>query len=179
MTYKCNTCGEIHDDLPYLANDKPYHWYTIPEKDRFSRAKLTEDTCIIDGEDYFIRGVLNIPVKDYDSDFGFGVWVTQKKENFYVYLNNPKSDQIGPFFGWLSSELTCYKDSTLNLKTIAHFVGDDNRPTIEVEPTDHPLAIDQREGITLAKAWDIVHFYTSESDLFVSLLTFEPSASIT
>ena len=30
---------------------------------------------------------------------------------------------------------------------------------IELEPTAHPLAVDQREGITLEKAWAIVHFY--------------------
>lgn len=33
------------------------------------------------------------------------------------------------------------------------------RPMIEVEPTPHPLAIDQVQGIPLQKALDIVHFY--------------------
>jgi hypothetical protein len=33
------------------------------------------------------------------------------------------------------------------------------RPLIELERTNHPLAVAQSEGITLAKAWEIVHFY--------------------
>lgn len=44
------------------------------------------------------------------------------------------------------------------LKTMAHFRTNGLRPWIEVEPTDHPLAVDQCEGIRLAKAWEIVHF---------------------
>lgn len=163
MSYKCSTCGETHDDLPDIGDDKPYYWYTVPEEERSNRTELTDDTCIIDDEDYFIRGVINIPIHDYDHDFGFGVWVSQKKENFYNYLNNPDSDQIGPFFGWLSTEITYYKESTLSLKTMAYFVDDGSRPSIEVEPSNHPLSIQQQKGITLAEAWEIVHFYMNDN----------------
>lgn len=159
MTYKCSICGETHNDLPDIGSDKPYYWFTVPEEERLARAELSEDICIIDDEDYFIRGVIQIPIHDYEQNFGFGVWVSQKKENFYAYLDNSNSDQIGPFFGWLSTELDYYEESTLSLKTMAHFKGDGDRPTIEVEPSDHPLAVDQQEGISLVKAWEIVHFY--------------------
>jgi len=164
-TYQCSICGKTHEGLPDISNDKPYYWYTIPKEERSARAELTDDTCIIDNEEVFIRGVILIPVHDYHRNFGFGVWVSQKKENFYVYLNNTDSDEIGPFFGWLSTEITFYKESTLNLQTMAHFIGGGKRPTIEVEPTEHPLAVDQREGITLAKAWEIVHFYMDDNKL--------------
>ena len=159
MTYKCSVCGATHDDLPDVAHDKPYYWYTVPAEQRSLRASLTEDTCVIDDEDYFIRGVIYIPVHDYHRDFAFGSWVSQKKENFYEYLRHPDSNQIGPFFGWLSSEISFYQESTLNLKTMAHFIGGDKRPTIELEPSDHPLSVDQHEGISLSRAYEIVHFY--------------------
>jgi len=159
MAYKCSICGETHEGLPDMGHDKPYYWHTIPAEERESRAWLTEDACVIDDEDFFIRGVLLIPVHDYDRDFGFGVWVSQKQENFMRYLDEPDSSEIGPYFGWLSSEINYYEESTLSLQTMAHFSGDGKRPTIELEPTDHPLAVDQREGITLAKAWEIIHFY--------------------
>ncbi len=164
MAYKCSTCGEAHDDLPDIGDDRPYYWYTIPEEERSSRAELTEDTCVIDGEDFFIRGVIHVPVHDHHHDFGFGVWVSQKKENFYAYLSDPESKRVGPFFGWLSTEIAYYEESTLSLKTMAHFVGGGQRPRIEVEPSDHPLAVDQSEGITLARAWEIVHFHMSDGD---------------
>jgi hypothetical protein len=90
------------------------------------------------------------------------VWVSQKSENFDAYLENFDSDQIGPFFGWLSNNISFYAEETLNLKTMAHFRSGGLRPRLELEPTDHPLAIDQRNGITLEKACEIVHFYNSD-----------------
>lgn len=164
MAYECAICGGSHEGLPDIGHDRPYYWHTLPPEEREARARLTEDTCVIDGEDYFIRAILLLPVRDYAHDFSFGVWVSQKRENFERYLAEPDSSEIGPFFGWLSSEINYYEESTLNLKTTAHFQGGAQRPTIEVEQTDHPLAVDQREGITLAKAWDIVHFYTGTDD---------------
>jgi hypothetical protein len=42
---------------------------------------------------------------------------------------------------------------------MAHFRGGNLRPAIKFEHADHPFAIDQRKGITLPKAWEIVHHY--------------------
>ncbi|HEV2799855.1 MAG TPA: DUF2199 domain-containing protein [Pyrinomonadaceae bacterium] len=160
MSYRCLTCGERHDDLPDLSLDKPDYWWDVPEEERESRIVLIgSDACIIDDKDFFIRGVIEIPIHDYPERFGFGVWVSQKRENFFTYLDNFDSAEIGPFFGWLSTEINYFAESTLSLKTMAHFRGGKQRPRIEVEPTDHALAIAQRNGITLDKAWEIVHFY--------------------
>ena len=101
--------------------------------------------------------MLQIPIHDYPRAFGFGVWVSQKRENFFTYLDNFESDQIGPFFGWLSARLSYYPTDTTNLKAMVHFRGKKERPLIEAEPSNHPLALDQRNGITLGKAWEIVH----------------------
>lgn len=159
MSYRCSVCGEIHHDLPHIAMDKPDHWWDVPEEEREQRIELTSDTCIIDNEDYFIRGVIEIHVHDYPNDFGFGVWVSQKRENFFTYLDNFDSGGIGPFFGWLCTRIAYYKEDTLLLKTMAHFRANNQRPSIELEETNHPLSIDQRNGITLDRAWEIVHFY--------------------
>lgn len=162
MSYRCSTCGEIHDDLPDIGADKPDPWWSIPEKERAKRIQLTPDTCIID-DDYFIRGVIEIPILHTSERFGWGVWVSQKKENFQTYLDNWDSGEIGPFFGWLCTRIAYYPEDTFLLKTMAHFRGNGLRPSIELEPTDHPLAVDQRQGISLDKAWEIVHFYSDIS----------------
>ena len=159
MSYRCSVCGELHDDLPDLGSDRPDMWWGIPEAERDQRIALTSDTCVIDGEEFFIRGVIEIPVHDAAHPFGIGVWVSQRRDNFLAYVRSPESDQIGPFFGWLCTRIAYYPEDTLFLKTMAHFPGGELRPRIEVEPTDHPLAVDQREGITIEKAWEIVHHY--------------------
>jgi hypothetical protein len=162
-SFRCATCGQLHDGLPDIGSAEPYHYLTVPEQERARRTQLTSETCIIDGEDYFIRGVIEIPVHDYPERFGFGVWVSQKRENFDTYRRHPDTAAIGPFFGWLCTRIDIYPLDTLGLKTMAHFRDGRLRPYIVVEPTDHPLAVDQRHGITLDRAWEIVHWYQHQA----------------
>jgi hypothetical protein len=157
MSYLCPTCGKEHDGLPDVVADRPDHWWAIPADERVERIHLTRDTCAIDDNAFYIRGVIEIPLNDVEGRFGFGVWISQSAEHFQAYVDDPDSSEIGPFFGWLSTRLKCYAEETINLKARAHFQGRSLRPLIEVEPTDHPLAVDQRSGIDLARAWDLVH----------------------
>lgn len=159
MAYRCSSCGQLHGELPDIGSDKPDYWWSVPPIERSFRIDMCEDACDVDGEFFFIRGVLEIPLKDADDRFGFGVWVSQKKENFQTYLENLESPSIGPFFGWLNTKISWFEEDTINLKTKAHFRGNGLRPVIVLEPSDHPLAAMQREGITLDEAWKIVHFY--------------------
>lgn len=160
-SYVCATCGEEHDDLPDISADRPLQWWLLSEEERHN-IELTDDTCIVrvEGEEsFYIRGVIEIPIVETDDHFGFGVWVSQRKENFQTYGDNFDSSEIGPFFGWLSTKISYYDEDTMYLKTMAHFRGEGLRPTIDLEQSGHPLSLAQRDGITLDEAWKIVHFY--------------------
>ena len=164
MGYRCSSCGESHEGLPgTMQVEMPDYALGVPEAEREERVQLTSDTCIVDNEHFFVRGVIEIPVLGYPHSFGLGVWVPQKRENFPTYMENFDSAEIGPFFGWLSNEIAFYREGTLHLKTMAHFSGRGLRPTIELEETDNPLSLDQHLGITLDKAWEIVHFHMDSS----------------
>jgi hypothetical protein len=67
----------------------------------------------------------------------------------------PGREREQPYFGWMSTELPLYQPSTLSLKTRVHTQAVGQRPLIELEPTDHPLAVEQRTGITLARVQEI------------------------
>ena len=56
-----------------------------------------------------------------------------------------------PYFGWLSSSIPGYPE-TLSLKSNVHSRPKRMRPYVELEPTDHPLAVEQRNGITIDPA---------------------------
>jgi hypothetical protein len=120
---------------------------------------LTKDLCIIKGRDFFVHGVIEIPVHDYEYEFGWGVWVSHKKENFEAYREHFDTADIGPFFGWLCTAIDYFLESTVELKTMAHYRGEGLRPRIVLEESEHPLFIQQRNGISLSKAWEIVHHY--------------------
>ena len=157
MRFKCSICQENHEGLPDYGYRWPDHYFDVPETERKERVVGDEDMCSIDNEMFFIRGVIQIPVVDYERKFGIGVWVSQKRENFETYAEKPDTDQIGPFFGWLCNTISFYHPETQSIKTMAHFRGNRLRPLISIEKSDHQLYKDWSEGITLAKAFEYIH----------------------
>jgi hypothetical protein len=99
----------------------------------------------------------------------WGVWTSLSQKNFERFvslLDSPDRHEEPPYFGWLSSRIPMYPE-TLNLKTHVHLRPHNARPYVELEPTDHSLAAEQREGMTLARARSIAEavFHSSaESD---------------
>lgn len=165
--WKCTTCSELHEGIPDLAVQAPSPWLEIPEAERSSRGRIESDTCVIDERDYFVRGVIEIPIAQTDHTFGYGVWVSLSSANFerFVALGGSSEVPLDPWFGWLSVRLPGYPD-TLLLKTHVHLQPRPLRPTIELEPTDHPLAMEQRVGIRLARVYEIVeHALHGEGEL--------------
>jgi hypothetical protein len=158
MTYVCNTCGQVHEGLPDIGFQYPDYYYGIPESERTARTQSDPDHCAIDSEYFFIRGVILIPVHDQVNEFGLGVWVSQKQENFETYIKNNDTADIGPFFGWLSNHLPFYEQETLLLKTMVHFQGNGQRPVVDLEPGDHKLYRDYVNGISLHEAWQMAHW---------------------
>ncbi|WP_435797553.1 DUF2199 domain-containing protein [Streptomyces microflavus] len=123
----------------------PDAWESDPNSMLFS------DQCVIEGQRFFIRGPIEIPVIGSEDVFSWGVWVSLSKENFAGALdvwNTEGWEAEKPYFGWLSTELALSSESTTSLKTSAHTRPGGERPFIELEPTDHPLAVEQRAGIT-------------------------------
>src|SRR5262245_37177138 len=154
--YHCRVCGEYHDELPlHYGAEAPLAYYDVPENERDERCLLNPDMCVIDGEHFFIVGNLEIPVVGHAEDFSWGVWVSLSEGNFkraYQPWTTPGRESEPPYFGWLSTALPCYPEPTLHLKTRVHTREVGRRPRVELEPTDHPLAVEQRTGIT----WDRV-----------------------
>jgi hypothetical protein len=69
--------------------------------------------------------------------------------------STPGREQEPAYFGWLSTELPTYPVSTLNLKTHVHTDQVGTRPHVVLEPTEHPLAVEQRTGITMQRVREI------------------------
>ncbi len=109
----------------------------------------------MDNEHYFIRGCVESPIIGTNEEFIWGVWVSLSKENYLIVKESwNQSELLEPMLGWFSTVLPCYPD-TLNLKAKIHHRADGLRPYIELEPTDHPLAVEQRDGITIERVQHI------------------------
>jgi hypothetical protein len=157
MSFLCSRCGQTHDLPMSFAFEAPVYWYGIPKDERSRRAVLDEELCAIDGEHFFTKGRICLPVNDNPDQFEWVVWVSLSEANFKGVVakwEQPKRETEPPYFGWLSSEIPGYP-SILNLKTNVHTRPLGERPIIELEPTDHPLALEQRTGISLVRVREI------------------------
>jgi hypothetical protein len=159
--FKCSSCDEWHEGMPTFGAQAPLYFYSVPAEERDERCTLTSDTCVVDREHFFVRGCLDIRVHGASEPFSWGVWVSLSKANFDLFIacfDEPKRSHVGPFLGWLSAALPLYP-STENLKTHVHLQDDGIRPFIELEPTDHPLAVEQRNGITADRVAEIYAYF--------------------
>jgi hypothetical protein len=149
----CATCGQSHEGVPTgYSYDAPWTWYTIPDDER-ARCFLNADYCVIDNEDFFVRGCLETPIIGKLEPFIWGVWVSLSKANFdreQSLANSPERINEPSYFGWLSSRIEIYPD-TAALKTNVHTRNVGARPFIELQPTDHPLSLEQQCGITIER----------------------------
>lgn len=161
-SWTCPSCGEAHAGIFDIAYGKPDAWPGSEELSPNSTAAtstnfLSEDFCVLEEQHYFVRCVLELPVLGTGEFFGFGVWSTLSKKNFALYVDTFDSGEqgaLGPWFGWFSNRLSGYPD-TFNLKCQVHPRAGRTRPWIELESTEHPLAREQRNGITFGRLLEI------------------------
>ncbi|MFR9756314.1 DUF2199 domain-containing protein [Streptomyces sp. TR06-5] len=154
--FTCTCCGKRHGELPmnYFAA-APYVW--DPSFADAPDCLLSADQCVIRAQHYFVRGLIEIPVIGGDEVFSWGVWVSLSRDNFSRagdLWDTPGRESEKPYFGWLTTELPTYP-STLDLKTHVHTRPVGERPLVELEPTGHPLAVEQRTGITRDRVCEI------------------------
>jgi hypothetical protein len=155
---KCPHCNNELNELPLCYGiEAPQYFYTVPEE---KRTELTDDFCVIDEQHFFIRGHIEIPIIDSHEKFIWSVWASLSAENFLKsneLLLVEGREEEEPYFGWLSTELSIYPLTTLSLKTRVHTREVGAVPLIELEQTDHPLAVEQREGISIERVKEIAH----------------------
>ena len=148
--FKCSTCDEWHEGIPDVGYDSPLIANEIPEDEKATRLLLTSDLCVVDRKYFFVQCVLIVPIKGIEQNFGWGIWSSLSEKNFERYREHYDEDRSGwdPMFGYLCNRLPEYPD-TLSLKLSVQPQAKGTRPTVTLEPTEHPLAIDQREGMSL------------------------------
>ncbi len=159
IIYQCSCCGQEYDELPLtFGNDFPDYVYSVPAEERQKRIEIGESLCVVDGQHFFHRGRLAIPIKNHDQELIFNVWTSISEDNFRKrndLWNDSNRIKEEPYFGWLQTIVPTYGD-TLNIKTIAIENKVGLIPTIKMIQDGHQLTIDQEKGISFEKALEIV-----------------------
>lgn len=171
LRWKCGSCDEWHTG-PCLdfAYDSPYYWHDEHEKagkkanllpswsKKRNKTFLNEDYCVIDDEDFFVRGIIHLPIIGAAETFRWGVWGSLSRENFNKLLELDGKEErveLPQMFSWLSTKIAEYPD-TLSLKMHAHIEEQGMRPHFFLEYADHPLAKEYHHGITPERVKEIM-----------------------
>jgi hypothetical protein len=159
MGYLCKVCGQEHSRFPLdITFISPLAYLEVPEDQRDRRGVLTSDACILDGERYFLRGDLCIPVREEDYAFVWGLWAEVSWSTFRRYATLLRSDAPNepPHAGVLSNIMPGYQGVHGHPVTI-HFETDAERPQFTLLASDSRLYGEQAEGVSIDRLFEIAH----------------------
>lgn len=156
----CSSCGKQHSDqLPLdIAYRRPAHYFMVPETERKRRIRESDDLCVIDDRQFLVRGVLYVPILGTSASFGWGFWSLVPEEKFRIIVRRWKEDASDEpvFEGTLSVDPPGY-EGLLGQPVTVQLGSVKSRPQFTFpNSARHLLAREQRDGISLARAHEIV-----------------------
>ena len=158
LVWTCPCCAKRYDTLPFAyVVMEPDAWRAMPVDERSERGTLWTDTCIIDQHQFYVRGRILIPVVGYKEPFIFNLWAAISQPDFVRYGQLWDVEQRGyepPFTGRLGNTIAGYP-ATSGLECKVVLQNARVRPSFELQSPDHPLALEQRHGITLDRVKEI------------------------
>ncbi len=155
MSYTCEVCGEAHaGEVRDIRMSLPQPIYLLDEDERRERAYVEDDFAVLDGERYFVRALLELPIYGEEGYFGYGAWVEVTKDDVAALgklWHDDDGQRAEPFAGTLANELNPYA-FTDGLPVRIRLRDVRLLPLVELEDADHELVRAQRNGISSHRA---------------------------
>jgi hypothetical protein len=153
MGFVCSVCGEFHAErMLDVRLSLPDPIFALDDEERDARAWLADDFAVLDEERFFVRGLLELPILELGSRFGYGTWVEIGGDEFRQLLEHWQDpDQFAPVKGTVANELAPYV-GTEGLRATLSPVSVDTLPSVTLDDAAHPLVTDQQAGITAGRS---------------------------
>jgi hypothetical protein len=160
LGFRCSICGASYDEMPtaFLA-PCPALVAEMSESEIAERVDQVSDQCVVDGELFFVLGNVDVPIIGTDQALRWSVWGSLAQKNFdraSDLWHTAGREQEPPYFSWLNNQVPGYPN-TVNIKCLMHTNPVGVKPRIEVIDDGHPLAEDQRVGVSLERAHGLIH----------------------
>jgi hypothetical protein len=161
FAFKCSCCGEIHEGSPSFGFSAPDQYASLSDEQKSQMGTLTDDFCTIahsEGTDRFVRAVLEVPIHGVDQPSLWGVWVSLSESSFNRYRETYNEPVVGEgFFGWVCNRISLYPYEHPRPADVV-VQGGQSRPLVVLhqgDPEDDLLALDQSQGISVARAQEL------------------------
>jgi hypothetical protein len=158
LAFDCPCCGKRYPGLPAITFGGPVLGYG-EDGQPWRLDRNGGDLCRADGQYYFVRAVLRVPIIGETQQMEWGVWGSLSEASFRRYqesFDDHDQAKLGSLFSYLGNKIAGYPD-TLGLRSSLVPQNDRKRPFVELDPSqDHPLVRDQMNGITRERAIEFV-----------------------
>lgn len=155
----CPICGRTHDRFGALVMPAPDPWLALTEAQR-QGGLCDSDLCRTPGGDNFVFAILETPlVGGPQPVIEFGVWAALGEDDFgryYQTYNDRDQSKLGALPATLANEIDGFAGS-FGLKATLLPQDGGERPLLRLAGADHPLAVAQREGVSVHKVLEIIH----------------------
>jgi hypothetical protein len=154
--FQCSSCGQQHLGLPAsFAADYPDPYANLSVEARELRALISSDQCIVDQQEFYIRGCLEVPIIGTDEMFIWGLWARMNETDFDEISDHwereGRENLVGPYKGRLANALPIYTD-TLNQRVEIRISPVGTRPLFMMEDAGTVLFDEQHSGLSPQKA---------------------------
>jgi hypothetical protein len=161
VAFTCEVCGQAHaGDVRDIRMELPEPIFHLDEEERDVRARVGDDSAVLtqpQGDRFFVRGLLELPIEGEDGYFGYGSWIEVSREDFDTLSELWDDDEgwrSGPFDGTLANELAPYF-ATVGLPVQIRLRDVQLLPLVELAETNHELVRAQRRGISRHRAHEL------------------------
>lgn len=131
----------------------------MPAPQRQHRVRTEEGLCAIDGQRFFIRGVVLVALRHVSDDFGWGLWFEVTRKDFLRYVDAREAGQVpsAPLPGRIANALPGYR-TLLGKSVEGRAQVAPERPRLWFAPSSrHRLAVEQRAGVDLKRHLEMLH----------------------
>ena len=121
---------------------------------READSEVTSDQCVIRGVEFYVRGPGQIPVRNDDRVFEWGVWVSLSRDSFMRTADLWEVAGAGertPDVRLAEHRPADYTPSPVDCRGWCTPVRSDSARSWRLEATAHPLAREQKDGISVAE----------------------------
>jgi hypothetical protein len=147
---KCSVCGRLHSRAESeLYFQRPDIVHALSDEERQRRCFQNADLCVLDDKQYFVRGLLPLPVAGRTRPYRIGVWAEVAREVFdriRELWTDPSQTSEPRMSACLANRLPLQPD-TLGLRMEIQLTGPTTRPEFFLEAMEHPLYGEQTRGI--------------------------------
>lgn len=158
MGFKCGFCGEWHDELPLdIAYKRPVIYFRATEHEIEEKVFETKYFTKVDDKEFAVRGLIYIPVHDYEDMFCWGVWAKVDRSTYNYIWDNWEKDTSGEIFnGVLDVEIPTYQN-TYEQEVEIQLQGENEQPIFILKNKNTKLGYEQENGISVERVLEINH----------------------